>query len=87
MTDYSRVLYVRHPSGPSYPHAPEPGGYYAQAPVEGCPCVICGHTRWQRIYCKSCGNLGSTNSPCYGCGRGCYWDEWGTQTGDVALGA
>jgi hypothetical protein len=83
--DYSNVLYVRHPSGPGYPHAPLPGGFYAQAPVEGCPCVVCGVMNWRRIYCHTCGNLGPE---CWACGRGLWWDGWRTvPTDDPALGA
>jgi hypothetical protein len=62
-------------------------GVYGMPPLRGCPCVICCVHRWRRIFCTCCGNLGSTDDPCWGCGRGCYWEDWGTQSSDVALGA
>jgi len=62
-------------------------GVYGLPPLPRCPCVICCVHRERQAYCRVCKNLGSTNSPCYGCGRGCYWQDWGVITDDAALGA
>jgi hypothetical protein len=63
-------------------------GIYGPPPLRGCRCVICHFYRARRIFCAHCGNLGSWDSPCWGCGRGVegMWPDWGTQTEDVALG-
>ena len=62
-------------------------GVYGPPPLRGCRCIRCLHTRCVRGLCGNCGNLGSSAEPCWTCGRGCYWLEWGTTTDDVALGA
>jgi hypothetical protein len=84
--DYSLVYLIRHPSGPSYPAHPEPGGFVAQAPVEGCPCVVCLYVREaQMYYCGACQNGGGLQG-CWRCGRGLWFSE-PTYTDDVASGA
>ena len=85
MTDFDRVLYVRHPSGPGYPHAPLPGGFYAQAPVVGCPCEICTCQRMRQMFCRMCQNGGGLTG-CLACGRSLWFTE-PLFTDDPSLGA